>query len=212
MEFASEMVIKASVARLRIAEVPTTLSPDGRGRPPHLNSWRDGWRHLRLLLLFSPRWLFLYPGLTVFVLGLLGMAWLLPEQRQFLGTAFDIHSLLYASLGVVLGFQTVFFWIFAKIYGMRERIVPKDEFFIRILGWLSLERGLIAGLFMILCGIILTILLLGGWVASAFGPLSPSQTMRVAIPASTLLMVGLQTVYATFFVGFLGIRSNLRTD
>jgi glycosyltransferase involved in cell wall biosynthesis len=212
MEFASEMVIKASVARLRIAEVPTTLSPDGRGRPPHLNSWRDGWRHLRLLLLFSPRWLFLYPGLTVFILGLLAMAWLLPVQRQFLGASFDIHTLLYASLGVVLGFQTVFFWIFAKIYGMRERIVPKDEFFVRLMSGLTLERGLVAGLVMILAGIVLSILAVGGWIGSDFGPLSPSRTMRIAIPATTLLMVGVQTVYGTFFVSFLGIRSNLRTE
>lgn len=212
MEFASEMVIKASVARLRIAEVPTTLSPDGRGRPPHLNSWRDGWRHLRLLLLFSPRWLFLYPGLTIFALGLLGMAWLLPMQRQFFGASFDIHSLLYASLCVVLGFQTVFFWVFAKIYGARERIVPRDEFFLRIMSKLTLERGLIAGAIMILGGIILSVLAVGGWINSDFGPLSPSQTMRIAIPATTLLMVGVQTVYATFFVSFLGIRSNLPAE
>jgi glycosyltransferase involved in cell wall biosynthesis len=212
MEFASEMVIKAAVARLRITEVPTTLSPDGRGRPPHLNSWRDGWRHLRLLLLFSPRWLFLYPGLTVFALGLLGMAWLLPMQRQFFGASLDIHSLLYASLAVVLGFQTVFFWIFAKIYGMRERIVPKDELFVRLMSGLTLERGLIAGVLMILGGIGLSILAIGGWIGSDFGPLSPSQTMRIAIPATTLLMIGVQTVYASFFVSFLGIRSNLRAE
>ena len=212
MEFASEMVIKASVARLRIAEVPTTLSPDGRGRPPHLNSWRDGWRHLRLLLLFSPRWLFLYPGLTVFLLGLLAMAWLLPAQRQFMGASLDIHSLLYASLGVVLGFQTVFFWVFAKIYGMRERIVPRDESFIRLLTLLTLERGLVAGLIMILGGAALSVLAIGGWIGSDFGPLSPSQTMRVAIPATTLLMLGVQAVYATFFMSFLGIKSNLRDE
>ncbi len=212
MEFASEMVIKASVARLRIAEVATTLSPDGRGRPPHLNSWRDGWRHLRLLLLFSPRWLFLYPGLTVFLLGLLAMAWLLPAQRQFMGASLDIHSLLYASLGVVLGFQTVFFWVFAKIYGMRERIVPRDESFIRLLTLLTLERGLVAGLIMILGGAALSVLAIGGWIGSDFGPLSPSQTMRVAIPATTLLMLGVQAVYATFFMSFLGIKSNLRDE
>ncbi len=212
MEFASEMVIKASVARLHITEVPTTLSPDGRGRPPHLNSWRDGWRHLRLLLLFSPRWLFLYPGLTVFFLGLFTMAWLLPVQRQFMGAALDIHSLLYASLGVVLGFQTVFFWVFAKIYGMRERIVPRDELFIRILNALTLERGLVAGLIMIAGGVVLSVLAIGGWIGTDFGPLSPSQTMRVAIPATTLLMLGVQAIYATFFVSFLGIRSNLRGE
>jgi len=212
MEFASEMVIKASVARLRIAEVPTTLSPDGRGRPPHLNSWRDGWRHLRLLLLFSPRWLFLYPGLTIFALGLAGMAWLLPMQRQLFGASLDIHSLLYASLCMVLGFQTVFFWVFAKIYGARERIVPRDELFLRIMDKLTLERGLVVGALLILGGLILSILAIGGWIGSDFGPLSPSQTMRIAIPATTLLMVGFQTVYAAFFVSFLGIRSNLPAE
>src|SRR4029079_10014419 len=115
MEFASEMVVKATIGRLAITEVPTTLSPDGRGRSPHLRSWRDGWRHLRFLLLFSPRWLFFYPGCLLFVLGLLGMACLLPGPRHIGPVAFDVHTLFYASLAVMVGFQSMLFWMFVRI-------------------------------------------------------------------------------------------------
>ena len=114
MEFATEMVVKATVAKLRLTEVPTTLSPDGRGRPSHLRSWRDGWRHLRFLLLFSPRSLFLYPGFGLFAIGCLAMAWLLPQPRQLGKVGFDVHTLLYASLAVVVGFQSMMFWVSAK--------------------------------------------------------------------------------------------------
>src|SRR5262249_46731876 len=124
MEFASEMVVKASIFDLSVAEVPTTLSPDGRSRPPHLRRWRDGWRHLRFLLLFSPKWLFLYPGFALFVAGLMAMAWLLPGPRTIKGVSFDVHSLLYASLAVTTGFQLMQFWIFAKVYRTREGVAP----------------------------------------------------------------------------------------
>src|SRR5262249_10287386 len=124
MEFASEMVVKATIHKLRVTEVPTTLSPDGRSRPPHLRSWRDGWRHLRFLLLFSPRWLFLYPGAALFLIGLAMMAWLLPEPRKIGSVTLDIHTLFYAALAVVVGFHSMLFWVFANVYGMREGIVP----------------------------------------------------------------------------------------
>ena len=145
MEFASEMVVKATLRRLRIAEVPTTLSPDGRSRPPHLRSWRDGWRHLRFLLLFSPRWLFLLPGATLFIVGLAMMVWLLPAPRRVGSVTLDIHTLFYAALAVVVGFQSMLFWVFAKVYGMREGIVPPDPLFDRIMRLVTLEAGLIVG-------------------------------------------------------------------
>ena len=129
MEFASEMVVKATLRRLHIAEVPTTLSPDGRSRPPHLRSWRDGWRHLRFLLLFSPRWLFLLPGAALFIVGLAMMIWLLPGPRRVGSVTLDIHTLFYAALAVVVGFHSMLFWVFTKVYGMREGIVPPDPRF-----------------------------------------------------------------------------------
>lgn len=161
MEFASEMVVKATIAKLRITEVPTVLSPAGRTRPPHLRSWRDGWRHLRFLLLFSPRWLFLYPGFAMFLVGLGAMAWLLPQPRVLGGITFDIHTLLYASVAVVVGFQSMLFWIFAKIYGMSEGIVPPDPWFRSAVRVITLERGLIGGGLLLLIGLALGFYALG---------------------------------------------------
>ena len=163
MEFASEMVVKATIRGLAITEVPTTLSPDGRGRPSHLRSWRDGWRHLRFLLLFSPRWLFFYPGCLLFLSGLAAMAWLLPAPRRIGAVAFDIHTLFYASLAVVVGFQSMLFWMFGRIYGAREGIVPSDPWFRSIAGVFTLEAGLISGAAMLLGGIALGYYALGSW-------------------------------------------------
>jgi glycosyltransferase involved in cell wall biosynthesis len=207
MEFASEMVVKATIAKLRIAEVPTTLSPDGRSRPPHLRSWRDGWRHLRFLLLFSPRWLFLYPGFTLALLGALTMAWLLPHAREIGGIGFDIHTLLYAAVAVVIGFQSMLFWIFAKIYGMREGIVPPDPWFRTAVGFFTLESGLIAGAGLLALGVALGAWAVGRWSIAGFGELSPSDAMRLVIPSATAILLALQTVYGCFFIGLLEIRA-----
>lgn len=207
MEFASEMVIKATIGGLRITEVPTTLSPDGRSRPPHLRSWRDGWRHLRFLLLFSPRWLFLYPGFTLFVLGVLGMAWLLPAPRMVGSVTLDIHTLIYAALAVNLGFEAMLFWSFAKVYGMRERIVPPDPWFRRTIGLLTLERGLILGGLLLLFGVGLTVVAIAKWDIENFGGMVPAQAMRLVIPASTAILLAFQIAYGAFFLNVLEIRS-----
>ena len=207
MEFASEMVIKATIAGLRIAEVPTTLSPDGRSRPPHLRSWRDGWRHLRFLLLFSPRWLFLYPGAAAFIVGALTMAWLLPGPRRVSGITFDIHTLLYASLAVNVGYQAIQFWTFAKLYGMREGIVPPDPSFRRFMGIATLERGLIAGLLLLLLGLGIGIAAVSAWDTTRFGALSPTETMRLVIPSATAILLAFQTAYGAFFLSVLEIRA-----
>ena len=207
MEFASEMVIKATIAKLRITEVPTTLSPDGRSRPPHLRSWRDGWRHLRFLLLFSPRWLFLYPGFVIFVLGLLLMGWLIPGPRRLVGITLDIHTLLYAALAVNLGYQAILFWTFTKVYGMREGIVPPDPWFHRMVSVATLERGLIAGLLLLLTGLGIGFLALDTWNEAHFGEISASDTMRLVIPSATAIMLAFQTAYGTFFLSVLEIRS-----
>ncbi len=206
MEFASEMVVKATIAKLRIAEVPTVLSPDGRSRPPHLRSWRDGWRHLRFLLLFSPRWLFLYPGAAMFTAGLLAMLWLLPAPRVVAGVTLDVHTLLYAAVAVVLGFQSVMFWIFAKIYGARERIVPPDPWFNVAVRLISVENGLIAGVFLLLLGVALGLSAVGAWTMAGFGSLRPTDTMRCVIPSATLILLAFHMVYGAFFISLLDIR------
>jgi len=206
MEFASEMVVKATIHRLRITEVPTTLSRDGRSRPPHLRSWRDGWRHLRFLLLFSPRSLFFYPGLAMFTAGLLATILLLPGPRVIAGIGFDIHTLLYASVLLVVGMQSMLFWVFAKIYGMREGIVPPDPRFEALIGKTYLERSLILAL--LLLGLGMGVVALGSWRAEAFGGLDPDRTMRLVIPSATLLLLAFQLAYGGFFASLLDIRGS----
>jgi len=210
MEFASEMVIKATIAGLRIAEVPTTLSPDGRSRPPHLRSWRDGWRHLRFLLLFSPRWLFLYPGLAAIAAGVLTMLWLLPGPGRVAGITFDIHTLLYASVAVNVGYQAIQFWTFAKVYGTREGFVPDDPSFRRLMSVATLERGLIAGALLLLLGLGTGVAAVSVWDTTSFGVLSPSQTMRMVIPSATAILLAFQTAYGAFFLSVLEIRASVR--
>src|SRR6185437_3237019 len=155
MEFASEMVVKATIQRLRITEVPTILSPDGRSRPPHLRSWRDGWRHLRFLLLFSPDWLFLFPGVVLFLTGLATIAWLLPGPRHLGGVTLDIHTLFYAALAVMIGVYSMQFWMFAKIYGEHEGIMPPDPKFNAMMRMVTLEAGLVVGAVLLLVGLAL---------------------------------------------------------
>ena len=210
MEFASEMVVKATIHGLSIVEVPTTLSPDGRSRPPHLRSWRDGWRHLRFLLLFSPSWLFLYPGLGLLALGAAAMAWLLPGPRAVAGVTLDIHTLFYASLAVVVGFHSTLFYVFARLYGMREGLAPPDRRFLRLTELLTLEAGLLAGLMLLLFGLALAFLAVSAWTRTAFGMLAPEYAMRLVIPSGTCILMAFQTAYGAFFLSVLGIRSRKR--
>jgi glycosyltransferase involved in cell wall biosynthesis len=210
MEFASEMVVKATIHGLAIAEVPTTLSPDGRSRPPHLRSWRDGWRHLRFLLLFSPRWLFLYPGLGLLISGAGVMAWLLPAPREVFGVTFDIHTLFFASLAVVVGFHSALFYVFARVYGMREGMAPPNPRFLRLTGMLTLEAGLLAGLLLLLIGLALAMLAVSAWNQTQFGALPPEYEMRLVIPSGTCILLAFQTAYGAFFLSVLEIRSGKR--
>ena len=211
MEFALEMVVKATNSKLRIAEVPTTLSPDGRNRPPHLRSWRDGWRSLRFYLLFSPRWLFLYPGTAMFLGGVLVIAWLLLGSLTIGRIGFDIHTLLYAAVAVIIGVQSIQFWIFGKIYGMREGIVPPDPWFSSFTtAVVRLEYGLIAGGILLLVGLGLGVYAVESWSSVGFGALNPERTMRFVIPSAMAIILAFQIVYGAFFVSFLDIRA-LRT-
>jgi glycosyltransferase involved in cell wall biosynthesis len=206
MEFASETVVKASLHKLRIAEVPTTLSVDGRNRPSHLRSWRDGWRHLRFLLLYSPRWLFLYPGLLLMLVGTLVSGWLLLGPRVVEGITLDVHTLLYAAIAIVIGYQTVNFAVFTKVFAITEGLLPEDPRLTTLFRHVTLETGLIAGVLLFLGGLGLSLYAFSSWEAQAFGPLAPSRTLRLVIPAATLIMLGLQTILSSFFLSILGLK------
>jgi glycosyltransferase involved in cell wall biosynthesis len=206
MEFASEMVVKATLNGLNITEVPTTLSPDGRSRPPHLRSWRDGWRHLRFLLLFSPRWLFLYPGLFLSISGLLATAWLLPAPRRIGALTLDIHTLLYAAMAIIVGVQSVGFWAFANVHGMHEGILPPNRRLRRLIGLVTIERGVIAGAILLVIGLALGVLALTSWSTAAFGTLEPAYTMRFAIPSATCIVLAFEIAYGAFVLNVLEIH------
>jgi glycosyltransferase involved in cell wall biosynthesis len=208
MEFASEMVVKATLKGLHITEVPTTLSPDGRSRPPHLRSWRDGWRHLRFLLLFSPKWLFLYPGLFLLIFGLLFSAWLLPGPRQLGAITFDIHSLLYSAMAIVVGVQSIQFWAFANAHGMHEGILPPNAALNRVLGVATVERGLITAAILLVLGLVLGVLAVSSWSNAAFGLLDPTLTMRLAIPSAVCIVLAFEIAYGVFVLNVLGIRES----
>jgi hypothetical protein len=205
MEFASEMVVKATMGKLRIAEVPTTLARDGRSRPPHLRSWRDGWRHLRFLLLFCPRWLFLYPGAGLFTVGLLGMMWLLPYARTVLGITFGVDTLLYCCLAVVVGFQSMLFWLFANLFAIREGLLPGDPGVRAFSGAFVLEAGL--GGILVLVGVALGVYAVSFWGANRFGDLSPDDIMRIVIPSGAAISLGFEIAYGSFFISVLELRS-----
>ncbi len=205
MEFASEMVIKASLKGMRITEVPVVLHPDGRSRPPHLRTWRDGWRHLRFMLLFSPRWLFLYPGLALFFVGAVLSALLLAGPLYIGGLRLDIHTLLVAGFGCLLGYQLVLFAVFTKIFAIREGFHPPHPTLERLFEHITLEVGLLAGAIMALGGFVGLIAAVLSWQAVGFGLLDPSLTMREVIPAVVLMALGTQTVFASFFISILSI-------
>jgi len=206
MEFASETVVKASLHGLRITEVPTTLSVDGRNRPPHLRSWRDGWRHLRFLLLYSPRWLFLYPGLLLMLVGAVVSGWLLVGPRVVDGITLDVHTFLYAAMAIVIGYQTVIFAIFTKVFAITEGLLPEDPRLKSLFNYIKLETGILAGALLLVAGIGLSVYALSFWSATSFGPLDPSRTLRLVIPAVTLIALGLQTVLSSFFLSILGLE------
>ena len=206
MEFASETVVKASLHGLQITEVPTTLSVDGRNRPPHLRSWRDGWRHLRFLLLYSPRWLFLYPGLLLMLIGTAVSGWLLVGPRVVDGITLDVHTFLYAAIAIVIGYQTVIFAIFTKVFAITERLLPEDPRLKTLFRYIKLETGIVAGALLLAGGIGLSVYALSFWSSTSFGPLDPSRTLRLVIPAVTLIALGLQTVLSSFFLSILGLE------
>ena len=207
MEFASEMIVKATLAGWRIVEVPTTLSPAGRSRPPHLRSWRDGWRHLRFLLMMTPRWLMLYPGLALIGVGTAAQIALYHAPIVIGRVGFDVHTMLYAAGATVLGVQLVLFSILARSVGVLKSLLPMSPALARLLRVFTLERGILAGLSLGLAGFALAAYSLGRWASVELGPLDPPAMMRVAIPSVTLMLTGAEIVFASFLLGFIDLRA-----
>jgi glycosyltransferase involved in cell wall biosynthesis len=206
MEFASEMVVKASLLGQKMTEVPTTLQKDGRSRPPHLKTWRDGWRHLRFLLMYSPRWLFLLPGLALMLVGLGLMAWLLPAERPLGHVNLGVDTLAYASAAVLLGFQLVFFGVAAKVFAITEGLLPEDEAFDRWFRYVTLETGLMVGVVLVLVGVGIAVSSVVGWSHAGYGALPPVAMMRRTLPAMLCLMLGTEVCFASFFLSLLGLK------
>jgi glycosyltransferase involved in cell wall biosynthesis len=207
MEFASEMVVKASLARLKIAEVPTTLSPDGRQRAPHLRPWRDGWRHLRFMLLRSPQWLFLYPGLALAILGIAAATVLIIRPVQIPGIfTLDINALLYFAIAAIVGVQITFFGLFAMAIASKMQIGIAQGLPQKLVKLASLEGAIAVGICMVLAGVSGALYAILQWRDSSFGALVPSDMMRITIPAVAILAIGTQIVFGGFLLGFIEIE------
>lgn len=205
MEFALEMIVKATMMGLRVTEVPVRLSKDGRDRPPHLRSWRDGWRSLRFFLLYSPRWLFLYPGMLLMLLGATAGAWLMPGARQVGGVTLDVHTLLYCAGAIIVGFQLVVFSVFAKTIAVATGLHPRSQKLDRLLARAPLEVGLLIGIGLALAGLAASVYATFQWADEGFGNLDPFRVMRIGIPAVLLLVLGLQTIFSSFILSLLQI-------
>jgi glycosyltransferase involved in cell wall biosynthesis len=206
MEYAIEMIVKATLNGLRVAEVPTVLSPDERGRESHLNTWRDGWRSLRLLLVYSPRWLFLYPGLVLLLGGLAGMVWLLPEQRRVGDVTFDVSTLLYAGLAIVVGLQSIYFFVTARWFGIAEGLLPDDRRFRRIFGVRAPDLGVAVGACLLAAGLVVSGIAVAIWHRHGFGPLDYPHILRFVIAGSVLIACGFQTMLSSLFLSVLRLR------
>jgi glycosyltransferase involved in cell wall biosynthesis len=207
MELASELVIKSTLRGLRITEVPITLHPDGRSRAPHLRSWRDGWRHLRFMLLFSPRWLFLIPGISMFSVGLAGFVPLSAGNVALGKVTLDQGALMGCSLLLLVGFQLICFAIFTRVFVVVEGLLPPNRNLQKALDAISLEWGLILGLGLSAIGAAMFGLAVWDWYETGFGRLSLGDNLRRIIPASTLVMLGVQTLFGSFFIGVLGLKT-----
>jgi glycosyltransferase involved in cell wall biosynthesis len=206
MEFATEMIIKASLFHGRIAEVPITLHPDRRRtHAPHLRTFRDGWRTLRFYLMYSPRWLFLLPGAALVVLGMVGAAIALPTTT-INGVTFTAHTLLFSCLAILVGYQAILFALFTKVFAIAEGLMPEDPRLTRLFEVLNLEKGLLAGAVALVVGLVLLGSVVNQWRLAGFGNLEYGETMRVVIPGATLTALGVQTILGSFFASILGTR------
>jgi glycosyltransferase involved in cell wall biosynthesis len=206
MEFASEMVIKAALARVRIAEVPITLRPDQRRtRSAHLRTFRDGWRHLRFYLMYSPRWLFLLPGALLLLMGAAGYTLALPAARVR-GAELDVNALLFSSLFIILGYQSILFAVLTKAFAVTQGLLPATRRFERFFEVFNLERGLLAGAAVTVAGIAMLAVVMTRWWAADFGPLDYRSTLRLTIPGVMFTALGAQTILSSFFASIIGLR------
>jgi len=206
MEFASEMIVKATLFGLQLTEIPITLSPDGRNRAPHLRTWRDGWRHLRFLLLYCPRWLFLYPGLLLFVLGTLASLWLLPGPRAVGKITFDVDTLLFSAMAILIGFQSINFAAFTEKFAVTRGFLPEDPRLGRLFRHVKLEAGLAIGITLLVVGAGMWVAGLSYWGSMHFGNLNPAKTLRIVIPGIVCLSLGFQVILSSFFLSVLGME------
>jgi glycosyltransferase involved in cell wall biosynthesis len=206
MEFATEMIVKSAMVNARIAEVPITLHPDGRTvRTPHLRTVRDGWRTLRFFLLYSPRWLFLLPGMFLIFAGLVGYALALPAVHAF-GVTFDAHTLLVATLAVMCGYQAILFAVFTKVFATSQGLMPRDPRLDRAVEVITLERALLIAAGAVLAGCVLLALAVNQWRLQDFGHLNYASTMRLVVPGVLLVALGFQTLLSSFFISILGMQ------
>ena len=205
MEFASEVVVKAALRGVRISEVPITLHPDGRSRPPHLRSWRDGWRHLRFLLMYSPRWLFLYPGLLLAVAGAALTVALVISPLDLGPVRLGPGALVAAGVVTVVGYQTVIFACLTKVFGQAEGFLPPDPRFNRVFRYVTLETGLLAGLALGFAGIVAAVIAYLGWRDAGWGSEEASGSVRAVVPAALGMVLGAQTILSSFFLSILGL-------
>jgi glycosyltransferase involved in cell wall biosynthesis len=203
MEYASEMIVKAQLAGVSMAEVPATLAKDGRSRPPHLRSWRDGWRHLKFLLLFAPRSLYLYPGLGLFALSLAAFVGLLPGDVSVGSVRFGVHSLLFAGAGMLIGAQMMSFGLLASLFGVRERYWSAGRGLDRVRALLTIDKGCLAGGAMMLAGLAGAVVALADWAGAGFSDMDPDQLMRLSIPSVLLAGIGLQLMLTAFLLELL---------
>lgn len=206
MEFASEMVIKAAIKELRVAEVPITLHKDGRSRPPHLRSWRDGWRNLRFMLLHCPRWLFLVPSVLLIAVGLIGTVALSIGPVHIGVIGFDTSSLLVCSSMLTVGLQLAFFGVFARRFAEIEQLLPPSAWFASLGRWLRIEHGIFGGIALAIAGFAMLVGAVWVWKVSGFSALSYSDSLRQVIPAITLMTNGVQISFSSFFLGILDLR------
>jgi len=206
MEFASEMIVKSSLKNLSIAEVPTILSPDGRTRPPHLNTWSDGWRHLRFLMLYSPKWLFLIPGLILMIFGMLTSGILIAGPLKLGDITFDVHTLLFTAVSVLIGFQFLLFYGLTKVYTVENDLLPKSKKYDALFKFINLEKGLIVGFILVILGIVLSFVAYHNWQELHFGNIHGSNVLRVVIPAVTTLLLGVQIILFSLFFSILGLK------
>jgi glycosyltransferase involved in cell wall biosynthesis len=212
MEFAVEMIVKATIRNLRITEVPTRLSVDGRDRPPHLHAWRDGWRTLRFFLLLSPRGLFLYPGAVLFLLGLIGTLILFTGGVAVGSVGFAEHTMVMTAAAINIGFESMLFWAFAKVIAIQRGLLLHDPLFDRLRQAIPLERGLILGAILLVLGLTIFGVALAEWFNVGFGALTRGNAIRLVIASSTTLMLGAQILYGSFFLYLLDYRASRRDE